>query len=311
MNVDHDATPALIAGLTQACRTSPDILADMDLCSQLPNAPTWLFLPAVHNVPNCNKRSTISIPFCHACLWEHERKGTTPYWKTEWALALVTRCPEHLVLLSEYCRHCLLGLLTVVAHPRDGSIVARCTVCFRTVSFRSAVAAPPGASPRQQLVASMGQSLVSACRGLSPDPVWLGPIDPSTFPSVITDLLWIFMDGNLDFGSPLIEQYAPASEMEMQGISRSVCRRPLSLLSVRHREIVAAALAVALLGSRLTERFDLGTRLPVPVGELDSCPFSAAFRPIMRHRLGEMPNRIRRWPPVLKNRALRHLTSAH
>lgn len=234
----------------------------MDLGAQLPNAPAWLFLPAVHTLANCNKRSTVSIPSCHACLWEHERKGTTPYWKAEWALALGTRCPEHLVLLSEYCPHCLLGMWRVVAHPRDGSIVVRCAACFQSAAFRSATIAPPGVSPRTQLVASMGQVLVAACRGVKPDPIWLGPVDPLTFLSVICDLLWILLDGNLDSGFPLIQQCAPASELEMHAIGRALWRRPLRLLPVRHRDIVAAALAVALLGSRVTERCDLGAWLP-------------------------------------------------
>ena len=70
------------------------------------------------------------------------------------------------------------------------------------------------------------------------------------------------------------------------------------------RDIVAAALAVALLGSRVTERCDLGAWLPMPVGELDSYPFSAAFRPAVRHRLINVHKLIEKWPPNIKKRAL-------
>ena len=113
LHVDYDASRSLIAGLAQACRISQDSLAEINLRVQLPNAPTSLFLPVVHNVRNGYKRSAIAIPSCHACLGDRERMGTTPYWKVEWALALVSRCPKHLARLSEYCRYCLLGMLSL------------------------------------------------------------------------------------------------------------------------------------------------------------------------------------------------------
>jgi len=47
----------------------------------------------------------------------------------------------------------------------------------------------------------MGQALASACQGLDPDPMWLGPVDAGLFLSVVDDLIWFFMDGNLDGGS--------------------------------------------------------------------------------------------------------------
>jgi len=61
----------------------------------------------------------------------------------------------------------------------------------------------------------------------------------------------------------------------MAAIGRTLWRRPLNLLSVPLREIVVAAVALTFLGCRITERFDLRTRLPVPVSELDSYPFSS------------------------------------
>ena len=61
---------------------------------------------------------------------------------------------------------------------------------------------------------------------------------------------------------PLIDRCAPAADYEMSAIRRTLWQRPLNLLSVRQREIVAAAVAIALLGSRITERFDPHSRLP-------------------------------------------------
>ncbi len=107
--------------------------------------------------------------------------------------------------------------------------------------------------------------------------MWLGPIDPAKFLSVVDDLIWFFMDGNLDDGYPLIDRCAPATDSEMSAIRRTVWQRPLNLLSVRQREIVAAAVAIALLGSRITDRFDPHSRLPMPVSKLDTYPFSSVM----------------------------------
>lgn len=71
--------------------------------------------------------------------------------------------------------------------------------------------------------------------------MWLGPIDPAMFLSVVDDLIWFLMDGNLDGGYPLIGRCAPATDYEMSAIRRTLWQRPLNLLSVRQREIVAAA----------------------------------------------------------------------
>jgi hypothetical protein len=309
LHVDYDASRSLIAGLAQACRISQDSLAEINLRVQLPNAPASLFLPVVHNVRNGYKRSAIAIPSCHACLGHRERMGTTPYWKVEWALALVSRCPKHLARLSEYCRHCLLGMLSLGVQPKHGGLVVRCTACFQATAFHP-LPDPPGSSPLTQLVAIMGQALASACQGLDPDPMWLGPVDAALFLSVVDDLIWFFMDGNLDGGYPLVGQHAPATDSEMSAIRRTRWQRPLNLLTVRQREMVAAVVAIALLGTRITERFELDTRFPVPVSKLDSYPFSSVMRSSMRDRSTEIAERIARWPMVLKERALRYLPTA-
>jgi hypothetical protein len=109
---------------------------------------------------------------------------------------------------------------------------------------------------------------------------------------------------------PLVGQYAPATDSEMSAIRRTRWQRPLNLLTVRQREIVAAAVAIALLGTRITERFELDTRFPVPVSKLDSYPFSSVMRSSMRDRSTEIAERIARWPMVLKERALRYLPTA-
>ena len=174
MSVDRDVPRSLIGGLAQAYRIPEDPLAEIDLRVQLPNASPSSFLPVVHQEPNSVERSGISIPSCHVCFWEYENKGTSPYWKMEWTLALVSRCPKHLALLSECCHHCFLGGLALVAHPKHGGLVARCTVCFRAVTFNSS-SDPAITRHRTPLVASFGQALASAYHGLDPDPMWLRP----------------------------------------------------------------------------------------------------------------------------------------
>jgi hypothetical protein len=138
--------------------------------------------------------------------------------------------------------------------------------------------------------------------------MWLGPIDPSMFLSVVDDLIWFLVDGNLDGGYPLIGRCAPATDYEMSAIRRTLRQRPLNLLSVRQREIVAAAVAIALLGSRTTEEFDPHSRLPMPVSKLDSYPFSSVMLSSgdLQTRV-EIAERIGRWPAALKERAFRHL----
>ncbi len=300
MNVDRE----LMAGLSQLCRISEDRLSEFDLCAQLPCAPPWLLLPVVHKPPIDHTCSKIPIPSCYLCFWEYERDGTTPYWKTEWTLALVTRCSKHLVCLSEYCCHCLRGQLSMVAHPKQSGLVVRCTFCYKASASH---ARPDGAASRMRLIASIGQSLILACRGLDPDPMWLGPVDAATFLSVVDDLIWILVDGDLDNGLPLIDQYAPVTNAEAARLGRTPRYLPVSYLAARHREIIIAAVAVALLGSRLTEQFDLETRLPVPIDQLDAYPFSSVLRWSMRDKSSEIAERVGRWPPILKERALRYL----
>ena len=139
--------------------------------------------------------------------------------------------------------------------------------------------------------------------------MWLGPIDGNTFLSVVDDLIWILVDGDLDGGLPLIDQCAPVTDLERARIGRMPRYLPVSHLAARCREVITAAVAVALLGSRIIGRFDLGTRLPVPVDELDAYPFSLVMRWSMRDNHSEISKRIGLWPPVLKERALRHLPS--
>jgi hypothetical protein len=138
--------------------------------------------------------------------------------------------------------------------------------------------------------------------------MWLGPIDPAKFLSVIDDLIWFFMDGNLDGGYPLIGRCALATDSEMSGTRRTFWQRPLNLLSVRQREIVAAAVAIALLGSRITERFDPHNRLQTPVSKPDAYPFSSVALSSADLRTRDaITEKIGRWPATLKERALRHL----
>lgn len=76
--------------------------------------------------------------------------------------------------------------------------------------------------------------------------------------------------------------------------------------------MLAAAVAITLLGSRVTERFDLDNRFPLPVSTLDSYPFSSIMRsstyaPSTEIEIAE---RTRKWPMVLKESALRYLPTA-
>lgn len=308
-NIDRDVPRALITGLAQACRISHDSLAEVDLCAQLPCAPVWLFLPAVLQLSNGYRRSTISIPSCHVCFWEHENQGTPPYWKTEWSLALVSRCPKHLVLLSANCHRCHLGKLALLAHPKHCRLVVRCTSCFRAGAAQPLPDLGEAVRRRTPLVAGLGKAMVAAYRGLDPDPMWLGPLPATTFLSVIDDLTWIFLGANLSHGSPLIDEYAPATYSEIDSLGRWSWHRPLNLLSVCHREIVVAAIALALLGDRIVEQFDLPVRLPLPISELNSYPFSLIRWSIRSDSRSEIVERIRTWPAILKERALRHLPS--
>jgi hypothetical protein len=159
------------------------------------------------------------------------------------------------------------------------------------------------------LVASIGRALVSACQGLDPDPMWLGKVNANTFLTVVDDLIWIFTDGYFDGGFPLIDQCSPLMDTESSRIERTPRYLPVSFLTVQRREIVVAAVAIALLGRRITEQFDLGSCLPVPVSELDAYPFSFVLRTSMCDNRSEIAERIGLWPTVLKEHALRYLPS--
>lgn len=94
----------------------------------------------------------------------------------------------------------------------------------------------------------------SAYHGLDPDPMWLGPLNAAAFLSVVDDLIWMFLDGNLRHGFPLIDDCAPAARCEMP-VSRARRRHlPLNLFFVRERELVVAAIAVEQGIESLSER---------------------------------------------------------
>lgn len=130
------------------------------------------------------------------------------------------------------------GGLARVAHPQHGGLVARCTVCFRAVTSNSNSSSDPAITRhRTPLVARLGQALASAYHGLDPDPMWLGPLNATTFLSVVDDLIWTFLDGNLRHGFPLIDDCAPAARCEMP-VRRARRRHlPLNLFFVRKREL--------------------------------------------------------------------------
>jgi hypothetical protein len=153
----------------------------------------------------------------------------------------------------------------------------------------------------------MGQSLALACRGIDPDPVWLGRITAATFLSVVDDMMWIFLDANLDRGFPLIDRCAPATYYELAGIGLPFPSCPFNLLTFHHREMVIAAIAIALVGGRITEQADFNTCFPVPASELDAYPFSSIRLSSNHDSHSELIDRIGRWPAVLKDRALRYL----
>ena len=303
MRIDSDISHPWITGLTRAFLIPQASLIEMDLRFQLPNASAQLFLPSVHNVPNGYKRSAIAIPSCSACFWDHEKKGTIPYWKAEWTLALMTRCPDHFVVLSEYCRHCSLGLLSVVTDQKHGRLVIRCSICFQAMI--TCPGDPEKTSPCVKLIASLGTTLITACRNVVPDPMWLGPVDATTFISVIEDLIWILTDGNPNGGFSLLSRGLPPSCCEMSLTRRTLWNRPLNLLSVRHREVVATAVAVALLGNRITSEFGITPPQEI-VSQPDSYPFSFMLPPIMYGGHGELAKRIKRWPAIIKERARLH-----
>ena len=295
MQVDCNVPAALIAGLAKVCRTPEDRVARLDLRNQFPNAPGWAFHPATYKVASDKsfQRSGISIPSCYACLLDHE-SGTPPHWEAIWALSFVPRCPKHHMVLSQYCRHCLLGLLSVGSHSQHAFVV-RCMTCFQG-SVHPPLADIGGSSGRTQLVVAMEQALVSACKGVDPAPMWVGPVPADTFLAVVADLIWILMDAHLDCGGP-------ATQLEISTIERRIWRRPFNLLSPWHRELLVAAVGVALLGARALSKFDIP--LTVAIADLDSYPFFPAFTNASGDTRREMLRRFDGWPPILRERALR------
>jgi len=145
INLDYEAPSALISGLAQVCRISPA---------------SCLILISALSYPMCRRfssrrsapsgESPEAFDNTHSILprmpLETRKQRNATVLEVEWAINLVTRCPEHLLLLSPYCHHCMSNLLTVVAHHKDGRVVTRCAGCFRTTAFHRDVAVAPGVS---------------------------------------------------------------------------------------------------------------------------------------------------------------------
>jgi hypothetical protein len=142
----------------------------------------------------------------------------------------------------------------------------------------------------------MQQALVSACEGVDPDPMWIGPLLADTFLEVIADLIWILMDANLGCGGP-------ATRLEILTVQPRIWRQPFHLLPPWHRELLLAAVGLALLGAKAISKFDIP--LTVAIADLDSYPFLSAFRIASGDTRREMLRRFDGWPPVLRERALR------
>ena len=296
--IDGDATPSLIAGLAMVGGISEMDLRALGVYAQFPQAPPWAFLPDVYQESDSKRyaRSGMLVPSCPACFLDQAKNGVPLHWKAEWSLALAPLCPKHLTFLSGRCHHCSAGSLAAIAHPQNGSIVVRCTHCFRDGAFHSD---SMWITPRTQLVANFEEALISACKGIPPDPMWIGRVQPAAFLSLVDDLMWIFLDIELDYGGPLIKFIAPAGEVEMLA-GRGLWKYPFSYLPPTHRETVLAAIAVALLGKRVIQHFDI--LLPVPVNELDLYPVSTALRRVWRGSSSELVERIQRWPFTFQER---------
>jgi hypothetical protein len=97
MQVDCAAPRALIDGLAVWHRHAAFLQTSWfkSICPlNCPVAPAQWFLPVVDNLPNRRGHSAISSPSCQACLVDHEERDTSPYWKVDWAIALITACPD-------------------------------------------------------------------------------------------------------------------------------------------------------------------------------------------------------------------------
>lgn len=53
-------------------------------------------------------------------------------------------------------------------------------------------------NPRAQLVAKFEEALISACKDIPPHPMWISGVQAAAFLSVVDDLMWIFLDAELD-----------------------------------------------------------------------------------------------------------------
>ena len=94
----------------------------------------------------------------------------------------------------------------------------------------------------------------------------------------------------------------------MSAIRRCLWQRPLNLLSVPQREIISAAVAVALLGNKISEHFDCCSFLPSGDADAEAYPFSSVtLFPVDLKTRAELAKRVEHWPGALKQRALRHL----
>lgn len=304
-NLDFNAPSTLLRELEEACRLSPRVLSAQDLHVAMPLAATSdLLLNSLHLDERPSRRSMLT-PSCSACLQAYERHGVSPpYWKAEWALALLPRCPIHLSLLSSHCTHCFKGSLAILPDPTGKSTIVRCAQCSQAVHAPSVAIELRHRRSRARLVASMELALLSAYRGADPDPRWVGSVDAETFLTVVQDLLWILLDGNFHAGYPLIGNIAPARDSEVDALDRRLWYRPLGQLSPRHRDIVVASLAVALLGQRARTSEPLCDWLPAIIGDLDTYPVSQACRFGSNIRISEMRERIEGWPAAIRCRVI-------
>lgn len=261
----------------------------LDLQQQFPAIGREWFL---HN-PSRPER--ILSGFCPECFREQVAARRILHLKSEWAVALVTRCLRHQLPLYRFCQWC--GRDQPVHF--EGNTTIQCRSCQTDLTIRRWTHIPPS---REPWITAFEGAVVDALAGKAPDPRWGSDLSARSFRGLLADLVWMLTTNELSnpaYDCALVDRIVSARFLPKHPYGQDF-EPPFYARSWSEREAVVCAIVRVLLGPEADRHVGRhGCR------RKDACqlrPFLEILRSVQRNE-ERLWARIRRWPGELQDRA--------
>jgi len=268
--LDYGAPKHWRAAMAALARVPEIWIWALDLQQQFPGVDRDWFL----RNPRCPDR--LMSAYCPDCFRMQIANGKTLHLKAEWMIALATRCPHHSSPLLIQCPQCGTYDPVCFRLPR----LVRCVRCDQDLT------ANVSRQRTRPVLASFGRALADAFACKVPEAFWAPNLTARAFRRLVADLLWMFTTTELidrSYGFALVDRVARLRPKYGRDFAKPFCAR-----SWAHREAVASAIVLMLLGSDA------------------DCDFKASGRISIKDFLGaksqRLVHRVRYWPAEMSAR---------